>query len=87
LEGLSGFSALLFLDLDQFIGEVILVDVGDVVDGLSADTGSCNRFDIVDPKVGVKGYCDGDPVSLLRWKADGVPWCGVPPSVLGEDVS
>jgi len=40
------------LHCDQFVGDIVLVDVGHVIDGLCANTVCRNDFDVINPDDG-----------------------------------
>ena len=46
--------ALLFLHGDQRIGDVVLVDVRDVVERFLTDASSGHELDVIDPDVGIE---------------------------------
>jgi hypothetical protein len=51
---------------DEFVSDVVFVDIGDVVDGFLADAGSSNEFHIVHPDVGVEPFLSGLRSQLLH---------------------
>ena len=59
-----GLLVLRTLLLDHPVGQVVLVDIADVLDRLTADPFEGDDFDIIEPDVGIKGPFGGDLAQL-----------------------
>jgi hypothetical protein len=69
LQLLQSLTSFLLLQRDQFVGDVIFVDIRDVSDGLDPDAGGGEHFHVVKPRVGIETFlrsCSAQSVHASR---------------------